>query len=317
MKKITPNFYIGISIVVLFLVSIFAVTSNASWIITGPPKSHIVLTVNNFNFEDHNGTTYYPNATIYNLTIGNLYSGKTQDTQNTQTKWESSIFYSPNNVLLLNYSVHSPKLPVLYPTTNNLYINASIWFMAYVFSQQGSSYKFVGAINDSIHLTSTNLSAKGSLLWKPNYATSPSSNFYESDYNYSVGILYFTTFYVENMNSSTFHYEYGTTGLSGYNPNANLPTTPYPSKYPGILNSIDPSLGAIFIYKNWGVVNTILFTIIGLSIASLFILIAIYYKKKNLPLKSKFSKVINPKNETKVSDETFTLIEEIINENKH
>lgn len=266
MIKLSPKHIIGISIIVLIITGIFTLTSNLIWLFSGPPSSHIVL--------DGEGMT--ENDNIYTMNISYLVSGYFPTGINFQDRWDSSNFYYPNSATLIKYSIVSQKLPALVPSTNLLYINASFWFMTYIFVLHNELYNLAAEVNQSIILNSTHLSQKGSLVWTPSNVANPFSIFTENDFNYSLTFELFETFYVENMTSKTFQNGYAALGLIG----ANAPIIPNPTGNGTIVYYANPYSGSIFTYKNWSVIINIGIFASGVFLTCILLTIAFYINKK-------------------------------------
>ena len=116
-------------------------------------------------------------------------------------------------------------------------------------------------------------------MWKTPFRLSPFSTISEEDANYSFAFAFFETFYVEDMTSKSFHYEYATIGFLGASPYLNLPATPNPTNNSEILPNLDPKNGSFFIYKNWSVLLTSLFSLVGIFLAICVFIISLKMNK--------------------------------------
>lgn len=268
MKVYTVLF--AITTILLVITVIFALASDMTWFFTGPPETQ--ENFGGFGPERtiNNGTT---DATVYKIRLNYIFSNNKNP----------AIIYQPNSVKLANFSVESSGLPVLDPFYNLSIINITVWVMTYIFTFKNNLYSLVSEVNQSASLNSTNLVKTGSLIWKPQI-THPITHLQEN--KYFVGIYFFENEYVQNLTSKSFTYQYWSSSIIGVNPTSPPVETPFPANNPTIVSTIDPSAGAIVIYRSWYSSLDNLIVILGLSLSGiLFIATGIIFvlKRKKSP----------------------------------
>ena len=280
-KKHRQKYFNILSLLLLLVIGVYAVTSNVSWVILGPPPN----------------TTHYRDWDILSVGFDSNHNPETTWSVNFTVFHSQAVIYAPHQVKLLNYSINANNFPSspVYDALGHL-INVSVlsvtaWFFINIFmavknSSTSTSYKLVDTVTRSVPLNSSHLVAQGSVFWNPSVTTEP-FGIDNADLNFSYTWLSVATDYEKNLTSGTIRIGWASIG-STLNTSYLPPSLDVSNPEPIPLGYGIPNNGIFFLYKLWSVGYNI--GLIGLGIVIVIVLpfllkirerIAPYFKKLN------------------------------------